>query len=185
LHRDQDAIYQELLVLRCQRGDRAAMEELVRAREKRLYYFLRQLVKNEQDAWDILQETWLRVVRGICSVKNPQSLSPWLYRVARNTAFNQARVQSAYRSGLEEHPDADWADDGFEAFELDRAERVHNALQRLSVPHRELLTLYFLEDLTIAEIADVIGAQLGTVKSRLFYAKQSLRKILEEEPPHE
>jgi RNA polymerase sigma-70 factor (ECF subfamily) len=63
LHRDQDAIYQELLVLRCQRGDPAAMEELVRAWEKRLYYFLRQLVKNEQDAWDILQESWLRVLR--------------------------------------------------------------------------------------------------------------------------
>jgi RNA polymerase sigma-70 factor (ECF subfamily) len=185
LHRDQDAIYQELLVLRCQRGDPAAMEELVRAWEKRLYYFLRQLVKNEQDAWDILQETWLRVLSGICSVKNSQSLSPWLYRVARNAAFNQARVQSAYRAGLEEHPDADWADDESEAFELDRAERVHNALQRLSVPHREVLTLFFLEDLTIAEIADVVGAQPGTVKSRLFYAKQALRKILQEEAAHE
>ena len=74
-----------------------------------------------------------------------------------------------------------WADEDPGAFEFDQAEQVHNALQRLSLPHREVLTLFFLEDLTIAEITDVVGAQPGTVKSRLYYAKQALRKILQEE----
>ena len=131
MHRDQDAIYQELLVLRCQRGDPAALEELVRAWEKRLHYFLRQLVKNEQDAWDILQQTWLRVLRGIGSLKDPKNLTPWLYQVARNAAFNYARLQSTYRAGLEERPDTDWADEDPGAFEFDQAEQVHNAPHEL------------------------------------------------------
>ena len=184
--RDKDAVYQELLVLRCQRGDPAALETLVRTWEKRLHYFLRQLVKNEHDAWDILQQAWLRILRGIHTLKDPEKLAPWLYQVARNAAFNHSRMQSAYRAFLEEHPDTDWADEDQATFELDEAEQVHNALQRLSLPHREVLTLFFLEDLTIAEIADVIGAQPGTVKSRLFYAKQALRRFLQEETaPHE
>jgi RNA polymerase sigma-70 factor, ECF subfamily len=181
LHRDQDAIYQELLVLRCQRGDVAALEELVRTREKQLHYFLRQLVKNEQDTLDILQQTWLRVLRGIRSLKDPRSLAPWLYQIARNAAFNHARLQATYRAGLEEHPDSEWADEDSGTFELDQAEQVHSGLQRLSLPHREVLTLFFLEDLTIGEIAEVVGAQPGTVKSRLHYAKQALRKVLGEE----
>jgi RNA polymerase sigma-70 factor (ECF subfamily) len=181
LHRDKDAIYQELLVLRCQRGDAAALEELVRTWEKRLHYFIRQFVKNEQDAWDILQQTWLRVLRGIPSLKDPQRLTPWLYQIARNTTFNHARLQAAYRAGLEEHPDTDWADEDEAVFEFDHADEVHHALERLSLPHREVLTLFFLEDLPIAAIADIVGAQPGTVKSRLHYARLALRKILEHE----
>jgi RNA polymerase sigma-70 factor, ECF subfamily len=179
--RDKDAIYEELLALRCRRGDPAALEELVRAWEKRLLYFIRRLVKNEQDAWDILQQTWLRVLPGIRALKDPQRLTPWLYQVARNTAFNHARLQAVYRAGLEEHADADLPDEDAAVVEFDHAEEVHAALERLSLPHREVLTLYFLEDLTIAEIAGVIGVQPGTVKSRLFYARRALRDILQKE----
>jgi RNA polymerase sigma factor (sigma-70 family) len=179
--RDKDAIYEELLALRCRRGDPAALEELVRAWEKRLLYFIRRLVKNEQDAWDILQQTWLRVLPGIRALKDPQRLTPWLYQVARNTAFNHARLQAVYRAGLEEHADADLPDEDAAVVEFDHAEEVHAALEQLSLPHREVLTLYFLEDLTIAEIAGVIGVQPGTVKSRLFYARRALRDILQKE----
>jgi RNA polymerase sigma factor (sigma-70 family) len=185
LHRDQKAIYQELLALRCRRGDSAALEELVRTWEKRLHYFIRQLVNHEQDAWDILQQTWLRVLRGIRSLKDPQCLTPWLYLIARNAAFNHARLQAAYRAGLEEHPEVDWAVEDQEGFALDQAEQVHVAMQRLSLPHREVLTLFFLEDLAIAEIAEIVGAQPGTIKSRLFYARQALRRILREEDARE
>jgi RNA polymerase sigma factor (sigma-70 family) len=148
---------------------------------KRLLYFIRRLVKNEQDAWDILQQTWLRVLPGIRALKDPQRLTPWLYQVARNTAFNHARLQAVYRAGLEEHADADLPDEDAAVVEFDHAEEVHAALEQLSLPHREVLTLYFLEDLTIAEIAGVIGVQPGTVKSRLFYARRALRDILQKE----
>ena len=180
MSRAKDAIYQELLALRCRRGDPAALEELVHAWEKPLFYFIRRLVKNEPDAWDILQQTWLRVVRGIRALKDPQRLTPWLYQIARHTAFNHARLQAAYRAGLEEHPDADLADDDA-VVDFDHADQVHAALERLSLPHREVLTLFFLEDLAIADIAGVIGVAPGTVKSRLHYARRALRDILQEE----
>lgn len=182
MQRDQDAIYQELLALRCQRGDPAALEELVRTWEKRLHYFIRQLVSHDQDARDILQQTWLRVLHGIRSLKDPQCLTSWLYQIARNAAFSHSRLQAGYRAGLEEHPDEDWPEEEPEAFALDQAELVHEGLQRLSLHHREVLTLFFLEDMSIGEIADVVGAQPGTIKSRLFYARQSLRKQLGEDP---
>jgi RNA polymerase sigma-70 factor, ECF subfamily len=181
LQRDQDAIYQELLAMRCRRGDPAALHELVRIWDKRLHYFIRQLVSQEQDARDILQQTWLRVLRGIRSLKDPQCLTPWLYQVARHAAFTHARLQSAYRAALEDHPGVDQACEDQEPFALEKAEQVHVALQKLSLPHREVLTLYFLEDLSIGEIADVVGTQPGTIKSRLYYARQALRKILGEE----
>ncbi len=181
MSRDKDAIYEELLALRCRRGDPAALEELVLLWDQRLFYFIRRLVKNEQDAWDALQQTWLRVLRGIRSLHDPQRLTPWIYKVARNTAFNHARLQAAYSAGLEEHPNADLVDDNQAFFAFDQADNVHAALQGLSLPHREVLTLFFLDDLSIAEIAEVIGVIPGTVKSRLHYAKRALRDILQKE----
>ena len=69
---------------------------------------------------------------------------------------------------------------------LDDAEQVHYGLRRISLPHREILTLFFLQDLSVEEIADVVGIPFGTVKSRLYYAKRALRTVLEkEEQRHE
>src|SRR5271156_4949212 len=84
VRRSAEAIYQELLALRCRRGEKAALEELVITWEKRLLYFIRRLVDEEHDAWDVLQQTWLRVLSGIGALRDSQSLGPWLYRVARN-----------------------------------------------------------------------------------------------------
>jgi RNA polymerase sigma-70 factor (ECF subfamily) len=128
-----------------------------------------------------LQQTWLRVWRGIGSLKEPQRLTAWLYRVTRNTAMNHARLQAAYRAGLEERPVPVAFEEESDTFDPEDAEQVHAALLRLTLPHREALTLFFLEDLSIEEIADIVGIQPGTVKSRLHYAKQALRKVLQEE----
>lgn len=112
-------------------------------------------------------------------------MTPWLYQVARNTAFTHARLQAAYRAGLEEHGEVDCAEVDQEGFALEEAEHVHDALQKLSLPHREVLTLFFLEDMTVAQIAEVIDSVPGTVKSRLYYARQAVRKILAEEKARE
>lgn len=81
--RDRQIILQELLALRCKRGEREAFEELVRQWEQRLLYYVRRLVATEEDAWDVLQETWIRVYKGIPSLQSPEHLATWLYRVAR------------------------------------------------------------------------------------------------------
>src|SRR5215831_6959486 len=92
-------------VLNLNRGHGAALEELIRTWEPRLLYFLRRLVRDEADAWDVLQETWMKVVKGISSLSDPQSLAPWLYRVARNTAHSHTRSREPPHEALEAHPE--------------------------------------------------------------------------------
>jgi RNA polymerase sigma-70 factor (ECF subfamily) len=179
LPRDKDTVARELLALRCRRGDRAALEELIRTWERRLLYFIRRLVRDEADAWDVLQQTWVRVLRGIGSLGEPRSLVPWLYRVARNTALSHVRSREPPRESLEDHPDAFAEDPAGGAPEFEDAEQVHRGLLALSLPHREVLTLFFLEDLSVEEVAAVLGVPPGTVKSRLHYAKRALRKVIE------
>jgi RNA polymerase sigma-70 factor (ECF subfamily) len=181
VQRTAEAIYQELLVLRCRRGDRSAFEELVRNWEKRLLYFIRRLVDDEQDAWDILQQTWMRVLKGIGSLHDPGSLGPWLYRVARNAAFNHGQVQAAYRRFLDNYVSPAPAGEAPEQERIDNAEQLHRGLVQLPLPQREVLTLFFLEDFSIDEIAQILDVPPGTVKSRLHHAKKALRDLLGKE----
>lgn len=184
--KSREAVYNELLALRCKRGDREAMRELVRVWERRLFYYIRRIVPGEQDAWDVLQETWVRVIGGISSLRRPASLPAWLYRTARNTAISHLR---AMRSDVSFEDCAetlgDIPVDEEEPFGPEDAARVHRALDAISLPHREVLTLHFLQDLSIEEIAGVVGVPAGTVKSRIHYAKRALRTALEQEEPSE
>lgn len=178
--RDRDTVARELLAVRCRRGDRAALEELVRTFEGRLLYFVRRLVRDEADAWDVLQKTWVRVLTGIRSLDDPRSLLPWLYRIARNTAHTHARLHEPPPELSVDHPDPA-AHDPAGGGVFEDADQVHLGLQQLSLSHREVLTLFFLEDLCVEEIAAVVGAPPGTVKSRLHYAKLALRRAIEGE----
>ena len=89
--RDKQAILQELLVLRCQRGESQAFDELVRLWEERLFYYIRRLVGSEEDAWDVLQQTWLRVFKGIKTLRDRDRLSVWLYQLARSAVLSHWR----------------------------------------------------------------------------------------------
>ncbi|HET6455427.1 MAG TPA: sigma-70 family RNA polymerase sigma factor [Armatimonadota bacterium] len=176
---DRERIYNELLVLRCRRREDGAMEELVHRWEKRLFYYIRRLVSDEEDACDVLQETWLKAIRGIATLRDPGILPMWLYRIARNTAMSRLRGRYADKAVIEDEP-GEIPDNG-DSFTFEDAEQVHYGLSRISLPHREVLTLYFLEDLSVDEIAEVLGVASGTVKSRLHFAKKALRAVLEQE----
>ena len=176
MRRDRQAIYQELLVLRCRRGQKEALQELVERWEKRLFYYVRRLVATEEDAWDVLQQTWMKVLKGIRSLKDPASLATWLYRIARNTALSHWRVE--YRDDSDGLPEVEAPEDDFRS---EDAERVHHGLGQIPAAQREVLTLYFLQDLSIDQVAEVIGIPPGTVKSRLYHAKRALRAVLEQE----
>ena len=181
MRRTAEAIYQELLALRCRRGDKAALEELVRTWEKRLFYFVRRLVDAEPDAWDVLQQTWVRVLSGIGRLREPRSLGPWLYRVARHAAFDHGQVRKNYRQFLKDYQAAAPGEEAPEREEFETAEQLHRGLVQLHVPHREVLTLFYLEDFSIDEIAQVLEVPPGTVKSRLHHAKKALRVVLGKE----
>lgn len=174
-------IYLELLVLRCQQADRQALEELVQHFEKRLYYYIRRLVNDEQDVWNILQETWLKVIGSIGRLCEPGLIAVWLYSIARHTILDYRRGKYAEAMRFcPQEPSTDMPEDvGTATFE--NVQLVHHALEHLSPAHREVLTLYFLEELPLEAIAAIIGTSVGTVKSRLFYARQNLKKLIERE----
>ena len=177
---ERDRIYRELIALRCRRGEREAWRELIALWEPRLFYYVRRLVPQESDAWDVLQQTWLGAFQNIRSLGDVRTLPTWLYRIARNKAISKRRERTPEPSEtLNDRPEDIDEVDALEQFE--NAEAVHRALDELSLPHREALTLHFLQDLSLEQIADVLGVPVGTVKSRLHHAKRALRTKLESE----
>jgi RNA polymerase sigma-70 factor, ECF subfamily len=175
---DKEILESALLVVRWQRGDASAFEEIVKRWERPLFYYLRRLAPSEADAWELLQETWLKLFRSLSSLRDARSLPAFLYTTARNTAISHLRRQD-FQQRDEHSPEAcgTMAADDIAAF--DNAEQVHHALDEIPLLQREALTLYFLHDLSLEEMADVVGVPLGTVKSRLHYGKLAMRKILE------
>lgn len=170
----------QLWVRRCQRGDNAAFETLFRQYQPRLRYYIRRLGNMDGRADDILQDIWLKVVRRIGSLREPKAFAAWLYTIARNQVYGTLRVTDPFVVTLtDEHTER--VGDDEPVFDDEDAGRVHEALDKLKAHHREILTLSFLDDLSHEQIAEVLGIQAGTVKSRLYYAKQSLRRALEKD----
>ena len=174
---DKQILESALLVVRWQRGDLPAFEEIVRLWEQSLFYYLRRIVPSEADAWELLQETWLKLFRSLKSLRDPHALPAFLYRTARNTAISHLRSRNTenHEACGESTPDIQSYDD---VSAYDDADQVHHALDQLPLLQREALTLYFLQDLSLQEMASVLDVPLGTVKSRLHYAKLAIRKIL-------
>jgi RNA polymerase sigma-70 factor, ECF subfamily len=174
----KNALYTELLVMRCQRGERDAMEELVRLWEQPLYYYVRRLLADEDVSRQVMQDAWVKVIKGIGRLREPKSFVPWAYTIVRMTAMDHMRHKYARPvQPMDDEFDVadDWEDESIAA---ESAEQVHRALGQLSLQHREVLTLFFLQDLSLAEIAAMLEISEGTVKSRLHYAKKEMKKAI-------
>jgi RNA polymerase sigma-70 factor (ECF subfamily) len=176
----------QLLIIRLRRGDKEAFVTLVNLWERRLFYFIRRIVCQEDDAWDVLQETWLKVHTRIRQLREAEAFPAWLYRVARHAAINHLRREQRQEL-LQEDVQQNIPDQvGNCRFSEEQAELVHWGLDQLPLPQREALTLFFLEGFSLNEIAGIAQVSTGTVKSRLHYGKQTLREIMErEECSHE
>jgi RNA polymerase sigma factor (sigma-70 family) len=176
------AVYQQLLVVRCQLGDRQALDELVRLWQPRLLYYIRRLLAADQDVQQVMQDVWLKVFNRVGSLRDPQRLAPWLYSLARYTAIDHLRDSVSRRQLLSPLPvdpvDGAWVTT---QSQFDDAERVHCALSRLSLVDGEVLTLYFLDDLSVSGVAEVLNIPPGTVKSRLFHARRALAAALDQQ----
>jgi RNA polymerase sigma-70 factor (ECF subfamily) len=123
------------------------------------------------------------VFRSIKTLRDPRALPAFLYATARNAAITRLRLRTHENDSQSETQESPAPDCAFLAF--DDAEQVHHALDRLPLSQREALTLYFLEELSIDDIAAVLGVPTGTVKSRLHYGKQAIRKLLSNGDGHD
>ena len=172
----------ELLLVQYRTGETEALERLIELWERPLYYYVRRLVTTEDVAKDLTQDVWLNVVRKIGRVRDPAAFPAWLYTVARN------RVASHFRKAPQLEPlhEDSTSPNGAESNTTDftstlNAEELHWGLSQLSPPHCECLILHFLEGFSLEEVGKITSTRLGTVKSRIHYAKKALRDVLEKE----
>lgn len=165
----------ELLVVRCQMGERDAFDELIRAWSGPLLRHVRRIAGNEI-ACDIVQEVWLRALRGIVRLRDGAMLRPWLFGVAHHVMMDRLRVRYSERDALDE------VEAGQDAEDQESSEALFLLLETelagLPVVERETLTLFYLEELSLLQIAEIQAVPVGTVKSRLFRARAMLRQSM-------
>jgi len=176
-----ERIEERLTVLCAQQGNRAAFSRLVDLYDRRLLYFIHRILGEADGDLDVLQSVWLNVHRHLGKLKSPDAFRVWLYRIAHDQAVTELRRQSRWPLPVGDVEITQAGDDArLDTAAFDNAELVHKAMHDLSFDHRRVLTLRFLEDMSIEEIAAVTGQSSGTVKSRLHYAKHALRCRIEE-----
>ena len=176
-----DELRAELLVVRCQCRDPEALRELVERYGPRLRYYLRKLLKR-QDVEDAMQDVWLETVRRLATLREPRAFGPWIYRIARGRAVQEIRRKRASEPLDQEVIETVSAEatEGEEAedFDVSDARAIHEAMDELNAAHREVLVLRFVEQMSYEQMAEVLDAPVGTIRSRLHYAKQELRRVL-------
>ncbi|HZL90344.1 MAG TPA: sigma-70 family RNA polymerase sigma factor [Pirellulaceae bacterium] len=171
-----DRLYEKVLVLRAQLGDEPAFAELVQRYDARLHYFLAKMFGETHRAEDALQEVWLDAWRSLPRLAEAGAWRAWLYRIARDRAHRELRKRRVPMSNLEACQPANSAtDDKFSAEDL---ALVRSAIDRLTPEQREAVLLRYMEGMSYDEIASVTGCQVGTVRSRLHYAKVNLKQLL-------
>ncbi len=172
-----DKLIEQVLILRCQIGDKDAFAGLIERYQAPLRYFISRLSANPETAEDIFQDTWLTVIRRIHTLKKIDAFSTWLYRIARNKVYQQFRRKRKL-SELNENI-AVPNDTENDIFSPEDAAKIHRCLKELLPEYREVLMLRFLEQMSYEQISQVINCRLGTVKSRIHYAKLALKKEME------
>ena len=173
-----EQLYEQLLIVRAQIGAETAFEELLRINGPRLLQFTQRMMQNSPDLVpDLVQEIWVAIYRGLPSLHDPAKFRAWAFRIARDRIYRAYRKRNLPLQSLDEMSDADLPHVEEPAATLDR-EELHLGLDTLSPEHREVLLLRFFEDMSYDDIARATGCSAGTVRSRIFYAKQALKTFI-------
>ena len=181
------------LVKRAQGGDARAFDALVTKYRGRIYSMTYTLIQNETDAWDLAQEAFIKAWRALPSFKLDSSFYTWLYRIAHNCCYDmlrKRRIDSAgefddNRADHQPDPTAEAVPHG--QLRPDKAlanaelgSRIQAAIQQLSEGHRTVILLREVDGLQYDEIATIMETSIGTVMSRLFYARKKLQELLKD-----
>jgi RNA polymerase sigma-70 factor (ECF subfamily) len=171
-------------------GDLSAYDELVRRYQERIYATIYHMTSNHEDANDLAQETFIKAFQALKSFKGGSSFYTWIYRIAVNKTINflKQRKNRAQMSlddldfSTEHDPDlVALVSEKTPRREVNLAElqeELNAAMQKLSDPHRLVVTLHDVQGLSHEEIAKIMDCNIGTVRSRLFYARQQLQGYL-------
>jgi RNA polymerase sigma-70 factor (ECF subfamily) len=185
----------ETLVLLCQGGDRDAFDQLVTHYRGKVYAMIVNMIRNDADAWDLSQDVFVKAWKALPKFEARSSFYTWLYRITHNVTYDWMRKKKITAGtefddqiALDAEPGAHTAprtalqpDQSLQDGELKA--QIDAAIQELSAEHRQTILLKEIEGLSYQEIADVIGCSIGTVMSRLFYARKKLQEKLRDLRP--
>lgn len=179
------------LVLRAQKGDMGAFEELVARHRDKIYARAYSMMRNEEEAIDLSQEAWVKAWQRLAQFQGDSSFATWLTRIVINLCLDQIRRQKRQRAESIEAMDDELG--GVErqmepiitnpTERLERGElrkRIDEAMSKLSHEHRTVLVLHEFEEMEYKEIAKTMGCSIGTIMSRLFYARRRLASLLQD-----
>ena len=173
-----DTVLDEYLVVRSQLGDADAFRRLVRRWHGRVLVRALHLTRDPEAAEDVAQESWVAVIRGLRGLRDPARFPAWTLRIVAHKSRDWIRREEARRrAALRAEPDPSAPDTPELAASI---ERVRAGLARLDPARRSILRRFYLEGMSVAEIAEALGIPSGTVKSRLFHARDALKALLEE-----
>jgi RNA polymerase sigma-70 factor, ECF subfamily len=180
------------LIKRCQAGQTEAFDELVTRYRTRIFAMIYNMVHNEQDAWDLAQESFVKAWKSIKRFRGRSSFYTWIYRIVMNVTIDWLRKKQVKAGGAE-------FDDAIQLKEIDPASktvpkadplphermertevraRIDRAIGQLSPEHRAVILMKEIEEMQYHEIAETLGCSIGTVMSRLFYARKKLQNLL-------
>jgi len=176
------------LVERLKKGDTKALEELYQRHREPAYGIAYRLVGSREDALDVVQESFIHVLRGIQTFRGQSSFRTWLYRIVTHAALDYRRWRSLRATesldserALEPVDASSQRSPQDTAAERDLAAAIDKALANVSEKNRAALVLFAIEGMSYKEIADVLSISVGTVMSRIFNARQRLRELLASE----
>ena len=193
----QEVAMDRVLVDRFKSGDQAAFDEMVTRYWDRIYAMVNQLLRNTQDAEEVTQDAFIRAHRGLVNFRGESAFSTWLYQIATNLArnrywywwrrkrdktisFDQPVGTDSDTTLAEIFPaEVETPDDITVTQEF--VDRIAQGMEKLSAKHREILVLRNIKNLAYEEIAEILGISVGTVKSRIARARESLRAKLGED----
>jgi len=180
------------LVRQCQTGSAEAFDELVTRYRTRVFAMIYNMVHNEQDAWDLAQDSFVKAWRSIKRFRGRSSFYTWIYRIVMNVTIDWLRKKQIKGAGLE-------FDEAIQLTQIDPASRtapkadplphtrmerseirarIDEAIKQLSPDHRAVILMKEIEEMQYHEIAETLDCSIGTVMSRLFYARKKLQSLL-------
>ena len=170
MDRAGEQLIDEILVMDCQSGSARAMEMLVSRWQKRLWKYAFNLTDDTEAAWDITQESWLGIIKGIRKLHDPAKFKAWVYRIVTNKINdwirNNKTVKKVELNEIQGHQHKD-----------EQNTDVKEMLAKLDIKKRAVLSLYYFEQLSIPEIGIALKIPRGTVKSRLHNARNELKEL--------
>jgi len=170
----QEHILDELLVMRTQNGDMKAFSLLVKRWQPAILRQAYRLTRNDEAALDVAQDTWQAIARGISRLKSPLAFKTWSFRIVSNKSANWIKDQQKQRSIQDESEGQ--VSPTEEESSLENIELIRRALNELPVNSKTILSMFYVDNYSVKEIAHILSLSEGTVKSRLFYARKMLKE---------